>query len=62
MQTMTTYLPSPNSSGCVLSALSSTIQTVQIAEDLIPLQLAKGVLSTVASILTVVQVRFQHFH
>jgi len=59
---MTTYLPSPDSSDCVLSALYSTIETVQIVEGLIPLPIAKGILSTVASILTVVKVRIQHIH
>jgi hypothetical protein len=52
----------PNTSDFVLSALRSTIETVQIVEGLIPLQIAKGVLSTVASILTIVKVRIQHFY
>jgi hypothetical protein len=53
-------LVSQNQDG-ILSALNNTIETVKIVEGLVPLAIAKDVLSTVASILSVIRVRLQPF-
>lgn len=46
----------PNASTRTMSTLNNSIEAINIAKELVPLELAQGVLSTVAGILTLIRV------